>query len=125
MELDWLEGQLEGKYELHKGGRLRPGADVAKELTVLSHVLWYTPQGFEYEADLREAEKLPEETKLDGVCIGAATPGLKPLLENLDKDVALPAGSHAEFRGFAARANYLSADQFDLQFSADEGCLQV
>ena len=121
-ELDWLEGQLEGKYELRKGGRLEPGADDAKELTVLNRVLRYTEQGFEYEADPRQAEKLLEGLKLDGNCNGAATPGLKPLLEQLEKDAALPVGSHTEFRGFAARANYPSADRIDLQFSAKEIC---
>ena len=52
----------------------------------------------------------------------AATPGIKPLLEQLEKDVELPSGSHADFRGLAARANYLSADRIDLQFSAKEIC---
>ena len=35
-ELDLLDKQFEGKYELRKGGRLGPGADDAKELTVLN-----------------------------------------------------------------------------------------
>ena len=43
VELDWLERQHEGKYELRKGGRLGPGAEDAKELTVLNRVLRYTP----------------------------------------------------------------------------------
>ena len=30
VELNWLERQLAGKYELRKGGRARPGADDAK-----------------------------------------------------------------------------------------------
>ena len=46
VELDWVEGKLEGKYELRKGGQLGPGADDAKELTVLNRVLRYTEQGF-------------------------------------------------------------------------------
>ena len=50
-ELDWLEKQLQGKYELRKGWRLGPGADDAKELTVLNRVLRYTDAGYEYEAD--------------------------------------------------------------------------
>ena len=106
VELDWLERQLEGKYELRKGGRLGPGDEDAKELTVLNRVLRYTPQGFEYEADPRQAEKLLEGLRLDSGCNGAATPGLKPLIEQLEKDMPLPTGGHTEFRGLAARANY-------------------
>ena len=80
----------------------------------MNRVLRYTDQGFEYEADPRQAEKLLDGLKLDGGCNGAATPGLKLLLEQLEKDAALPVGSHTEFRGFVARANYLSADRIDL-----------
>ena len=118
IELDWLEAKIKGKYELREGGRLGSGPDDAKELTVLNRVLRYTPEGFEYEADPRQAEKLLEELKLDGNCNGAATPGLKPLIEQLTKDESLPTDAHTEFRGLAARANYLSADRIDLQFSA-------
>ena len=121
-ELDWLEGQLESRYELRKGPRLGPGVDDAKELTVLNRVLRYTPQGFEYEADPRQAEKLLEGLRLDDGCNSVAQPGSKPLLEQLEKDVPLADGSHTEFRGLAARANYLSADRIDLIFSAKEIC---
>ena len=75
IELDWLEAQLKGKYELREGGRLGPEPDDAKELTVLNRLLRYTPEGFEYEAAPRQAEKLLERYKLDGNCNGAATPG--------------------------------------------------
>ena len=74
----------EGNYEVRKGGRLGPSADDTKDLTVLNRVLRCTPQGFEYEADPRQAEKLLEGLKLDGGCNAAATPGLKPLLEQLE-----------------------------------------
>ena len=82
MELDWLLGQLEGKYELRKGGRLGPGVHDAKEPAVLNCVLRCIPRGLQHEADPRQVEKLLE--------------GLKPLLEQLEKDVALPIGSHTQ-----------------------------
>ena len=121
-ELDWLESMLEARYELRKDGRLGPGDDDVKELTVLNRILRWTPEGFEYEADPRQGEKLIEAMRLDANCNVAATPGIKPLLEQLEKDVELPPGSHTDFRGLAARANYLSADRIDLQFSAKEIC---
>ena len=88
----------------------------------MNRVLRYTPQGFEYEADPQQTEKLLEGLKLDKGCNTAATPGLKPLIEQLEKDCMLPTSAHTEFRGLAARANYLSADRIDLQFSAKEIC---
>ena len=90
---------------------------------MLNRVLRYTPDGFEYEADPRQAEKLLEGLTLDGQCNGAATPGLKPLTEQLLSDAPLPTHGHTEFRGLAARANYLSADRIELQFSAKELCV--
>ena len=38
-EIDWFERVLEEKYELKKGGRLGPGVDDTKELTVLNRVI--------------------------------------------------------------------------------------
>ena len=52
-ELDWFEEVLESRYELKKGGRLGPGPNDAKEITVLNRVLRWTDAGLEYEADPR------------------------------------------------------------------------
>ena len=122
LELDWLEKSLENKYELRKGPRLGPGKDDAKEITVLNRVIRWTETGLEYEADPRQAERLLEGLGLDDGCKVAATPGLKPLVEQLKEDVPLPASSFTEFRGQAARSNYLAADRIDLQFGAKEIC---
>ena len=83
-------------------------------------MLRYTPDGFEYEADPRQVEKLLEGPYLDSNCNRAVTPGLKPLIEQLTKDEQLPTDGHTEFRGLAARANYLSADRIDLQVFTTE-----
>ena len=121
-ELDWFEKQLEGKYELRKGGRLGPGESDEKEILVLNRAIRWTEAGLEYEADPRQAERLLENLGLAGDCKSTATPGIKPLLEQLEKDVPLPAGEITGFRGMAARSNYLSADRIDLQFAAKEVC---
>ena len=68
-----------------------PGPDDATELTVLNRVFRYTPDGFEYEADVRQAEKLLEGLSLNDNCNTAAKPGLKPLTEQLIKDEQLQA----------------------------------
>ena len=104
-DLEWLfgpamgglEAQLESKYELRKGGRLGPGATDQKELTVLNRILRYTDQGYEYEADPRQAEKLLESLHLGSGCNGAATAGIKALIEQLEKDQPVPSGEHTEF----------------------------
>ena len=60
VKLDWLESQLEGKYELRKGGRLGLGDQDAKEILVLNRAIRWTEQGLECEADPRQGERLFE-----------------------------------------------------------------
>ena len=116
-ELDWFESRLEAKYGLKKGGRLGPGVNDCKELTVLNRVIRWTDKGLEYEADPRQGERLLEGLVLDDGCKSTATPGLKPLIEQLKEDKLLSVDGHTEFRGIAARANYLAQDRIDLQLS--------
>ena len=113
---------MEGKYELKRAGRLGPGPEDKKELSVLNRILRYTPQGFEYEADPRQRERLLEELQLDGACNSAATPGVKPLAHQLEADVPVAEDQHTKFRGTSARANYLSADRAEIQYASKEIC---
>ena len=86
-EIDWFETLLEAKYELKKGGRLGPGAQDCKELTVLNRVIRWVDTGVEYEADPRQAERLLEGLGLDGDgCKPMATPGVKLEVEKLKED---------------------------------------
>ena len=64
-ELDWFETTLKGHYELREGGRLGPGPNDMKELTVLNRVIRWVDGGIEYEADPRQAERLLEGLDLD------------------------------------------------------------
>ena len=60
LHLDWFEDSLAAKYEIKREGRLGPGEGDVKELSVLNRILRYTEEGFEYEADPRQCEKLLE-----------------------------------------------------------------
>ena len=119
--LDWYETALENKYELKKGGRLGPGRTDDREATCLNRVIRWCDFGLEYEADPRQVEKLVQELELEGAksCV---TPGVKPLPEQFESDKPLDASRHTSFRALAARANYLSADRPDCQYSAKEIC---
>ena len=121
-ELDWFESTLESRYELKRGGRLGPGKDDSKEMTVLNRVLRWTADGLEYEADPRQCERLLESLGLDDSCNGVATPGIKPLPAQIDIEQPLPPGEQTEFRAVSARANYVSADRVDIQYSSKETC---
>ena len=63
------------------------------------------------------------DLELDGDGVKtAATPGVKPLAEQVAKEIKLDQGEHTKFRAIAARANYLAADRPDAQFCAKEVC---
>ena len=119
--LDWFKGELEKHYELTESARLGPGAEDDKEGRILNRVVRWTPEGLEYEADPRQAEKLAEQMGLSGAN-PTATPGLKPTFDQLQAEEPLPQEKHRVFRGVAARANYLSADRPEIQFAAKEIC---
>ena len=120
-QLDWFERELEGRYELRKGGRIGPGREDAKEGRVLNRVIRWTSEGIEYEADPRQAEKLIEAIGLEGAnsCV---TPGLKALPEQIEQEQPLEKAEHTLFRRHAACSNYLSADRLDVQYAAKEIC---
>ena len=56
----------------------------------------WTSQGLEYEADLRQAEKLIRDTSLEGAN-AVTTPGVKPLAHQLEEEQQL---SKKEFTRF-------------------------
>ena len=73
----------------------------------------------EYEADPRQVERLLEEVELasEGVK-GVVTPSIKPLRHQIAGETPLPEHLHTQFRGHAARANYLASDRPDRQHAA-------
>ena len=91
-------------------------------MIVLNRVLRWTDDVVEYEADPRQCERLLEGLGLDDGCTSTATPGLKPLVEQLKDDKKLDVEGHTDFRALAARANYLAQDRIDIPFSAKEVC---
>ena len=64
--LNWFEEGMKSKYELTVGGRLGPGHDDEKEISVLNRIIRWTPKGIQYEADPRQVEKLLREIELEG-----------------------------------------------------------
>ena len=59
---------------------------------------------------------------MHGGCKYTVSPGFKPLVEQLEKDEALPATGITDFRASSARSNYLAADCIDVQLATKEAC---
>ena len=119
--LIWMEAQMREKYELTVGARLGPGEKDDHEGLVLNRVVRWTSTGLEYEADPRQAERLIDDLELDGAN-GVTTPGVKPLVHQLESEQPLSDKEHTPFRGSGARANYLGPDRPDVIYSAKEVC---
>ena len=119
--LDWYVGEMRKRYELTVGGRLGPGSKDDKEATVLNRVIRWTSQGFEYEVDSRQAEKLVSECGLAGAN-SVATPGLRMSHKDVEADEPLDERLRRDFGAAAARANCLAADRLDCQYAAKEIC---
>ena len=95
-DLDWFEARMQEKYELTLGPRLGPGAQDAKEGSVLNRIVRWTASGLEYEGDPRQGEKAVLDLSLDGAK-SVATPGTKITHKVVSKDCPLPEKKHTAF----------------------------
>ena len=122
-QLDWFKAELEKHYELTEAHQLGPGEGDDKEARVLNRIVRWIPDGLEYEADPRQAEKLLRDLKVgDEGVKSVGTPGVKNTREQIESDTALPAEKSSPYRAVVARANYLAADRPDCQYASKELC---
>ena len=120
-EVQWLKEQLQKRFEIKTTIVGRRNVE-AKEVRVLNRVVRVTEGGWEYEADQRHGELIVQTLGMEGskpVC----SPGedLKPWEEENDKE-KLQGAKATEYRGLAARANYLALDRSDIQYAVKEIC---
>jgi hypothetical protein len=52
MNIDWMKGQMEQRYELTEAARLGPAKSDDKEVKILNRLVRWTEKGLEYEGDL-------------------------------------------------------------------------
>ena len=123
-DLDWLQQELEKKYEL-KTQRVGRGKHKLREGKVLNRVVRLTESGWEMEADPRHAELVVEQLGLENEK-GLSTPGSdnKDDEDNED-DKLLDEDAAKKYRMIAARCNYLSLDRPDFQFAVKEACREM
>jgi hypothetical protein len=116
-DLDWLQAVLAKKYEI-KTQRIGHGKGKSAEGQVLNRVVRRTSAGFELEADLRHAELIVEQLGLQdakdvsppGVDLPAVGGGDAQGAEEQEEE-GLPPAEATQYRGIAARCNYLQPDR--------------
>ena len=112
--------ELEKRFELKTTVIGTEEGDL-KEGKILNRVLRVTEAGWELEADPRHAELLIEQLQLDG-SKPVSTPGIEDNEEQQEDEQELSQWEVREYRGVAARGNYLGADRPDVQFAVKEAC---
>ena len=122
-QLRWLQVELEKKFDLKTVVVGLEQGD-QQEAKILNRVIRVTQEGWELEADPRHAELLVEQMGLEmGKAI--ATPGVDGGEPEQDDEMALGTHEVREYRGLAARGNYLGADRPDIQFAVKEACREM
>ena len=93
-----------------------------KETRILNRVLRVTQEGWEYEADQRHGELIIQTLAMEGAKT-VVSPGedAKAWEEEQDQEKLGPEKA-SEYRGLAARANYLALDRPDIQYAVKEIC---
>ena len=102
--LNWFKNKIEGKYEIKHRGRLGPGDNDEKAITILNRVVWWDNKGIKYEPDQRHAEIIIKHTGVENKQ-SVVTPGIKPSDEKDEEgdDDKLDANSASKYRAITAR----------------------
>ena len=117
----WFRERLAGRFEI-KTKVIGDGVDDVAEARVLNRVLRRTAQGWELEADQRHAELVVKALDLMEAKT-VSTPGEEPKpWQEVDDAIELGPRQATEYRGLAARINYLALDRADLQFATKQAC---
>ena len=126
-DLKWLKANLSVRFEIKTttvGTNAHDGE--VREARILNRIIRVTSQGWEYEADQRHADLIIQETGAFSKSTLSHPGGDKKTLEEESDSRELVVGSEAtRFRAVAARANYLSADRPDIQYSVKEVCRRM
>ena len=93
-----------------------------KKWVILGRTVKWIADGIEYEADPRHAEVMVKVSRLEGAN-GVKTPGEEEKSWATEENGRpLSAPEAREYRGLAARANYLGQDRADICYAAKEAC---
>ena len=123
-DLDWLKACLEKQYEL-QSQRIGVGEGKSSEGKILNRIVRWTSNGFEMEADPRHCELVLKQLEIEDQK-SLSSPGTEGKdEEDDDEDVQLVGENASNFRGIAARLNYLSADRPDIQYATKEICREM
>lgn len=121
---EWFVSTMKQEFEV-KVKVLGMGERCEREIVVLNRHIRVCSRGFEYEADVRHVPLLVDMLGLQGAN-GISAPGVaadaRTREEAEQNKQRGPQDDASLYRQIAARANYIAADRFDLQYAVKEAC---
>ena len=122
-ELDFILKLLQDNYEIKNRGRLGGGPKDVQDIVILGRIVKLHSWGLSWQADPRHREMILEHFGMDERTKSLSKNGYKEEVPNEgEQEEELQADEAREFRGLAARANYLAQDDPSIQFPAKEIC---
>ena len=124
-DLKWIRDLMGKWFDIKIRGMLGPEERDDKEIVILGRTVRYVKEGIEYEADKRHREMILEAFGLSEGSKGSSVNGDKSKREEIWEEEELVGKEISEFRGLAARLNFLSQDCPDLQFGIKESSREM
>ena len=122
-DLSWIESKMEESYEMKMRAMLGDEFGDDKEITILNRRISWKEGCLHYEADTKHVDEILTCFNLNDESKVLVVPFVRETKEELAReDAELPADIATEFRGLAARANYLSLDRADVQYATKKIC---
>ena len=118
-QLLWLRGEMAKQYEI-KHELIGPGSSDGKSVRILNRVLVWTERGMELEPDQRHGELIVKYSGLDRKAKAVTSPGERRAFEDREEHLELDRSESKRYRAIIARANYMSTERSDVQYSVKE-----
>ena len=118
-QLLWLKERFLERYEIKDSGIMGPGVNDVKSARVLNRLITWHSDHIAYEADPRHVEIIVQELGLQGAKPVSA-PGGRDNKDVEDESTPLSPQKTFQYRSLVMRAQYLSLDRRDIQFSSKE-----
>jgi len=118
-QLNWVRAEMMKRYEI-KFELMGPAAGDNKSVRILNRVLQWRESGLELEADQRHAELIIKYAGLGNKAKPVGSPGEKKPFEDREESPDLDREESRRYRAIVARANYLSTERSDIQYSVKE-----
>ena len=118
-QLAFCTKMMQDRYEVKVRGRLGPGRNDDKSMTILNRCLEWKEDSIHYEAESRHAEILIKELGLQS-SKPVVTPGIKMPTLSEEENPYLNPQEATKFRHLTARCNFIAQDRPDVQYTVKE-----